>query len=59
MLFTANSLYKQHKEIKMKKPYNAPKLTVHGNVEVLTQQGGENFIDVPIGTPANGDVAGS
>jgi hypothetical protein len=43
----------------MKKPYNAPKLTVHGNVEVLTQQGGVSFIDVPIGTPADGDTAGS
>lgn len=42
----------------MKKTYNAPKLTVHGNIEVITQQGGETFVDAPIGTPI-GDGAGS
>lgn len=34
----------------MKKAYNAPKLTVHGNVEVITQKGGGTVIDVPMGT---------
>ena len=45
----------------MKKAYNAPKLTVHGDVEVLTQQGGVSSIDVPQGTNIGdvGDVIGS
>jgi len=48
-------------EVKMKKAYNAPKLTVHGDVEVLTQQGGGTNIDVPQGTNVVdvGDVIGS
>ncbi|MEL6441765.1 MAG: lasso peptide [Cyanobacteria bacterium J06621_8] len=39
----------------MKKAYNAPKLTVHGDVEVLTQQGGVSSTDVPNGTPVGPD----
>jgi hypothetical protein len=35
----------------MKKVYNAPELTVHGNIEVITQKGGKTFVDSPIGTP--------
>lgn len=44
----------------MKKAYNAPKLTVHGDIEVMTQQGGGNSIDVPQGTNIGdvGDVIG-
>ena len=34
----------------MKKAYNAPKLTVHGDIEAMTQQGGGTVIDVPQGT---------
>ena len=41
----------------MKKAYNAPKLKVHGNIEAITQSGGVSFIDAPLGTPADGDVA--
>lgn len=40
----------------MKKTYNKPKLTVHGDVEVLTQQGGGSFADQPIGI---GDTIGN
>lgn len=39
----------------MKKAYNAPKLTVHGDVEVITQQGGASQTDVPAGTPVGPD----
>ena len=44
----------------MKKAYNAPKLTVHGDIEVMTQQGGGTEIDVPQGTDVTviGDVIG-
>lgn len=35
-----------------KKPYVTPKLTIHGSVENITQQGGGDRTDVPIGTPA-------
>ena len=38
--------------IKEKKTYSAPELTIHGDVEVITQQGGASLTDVPIGTPA-------
>ncbi|NJO61382.1 MAG: lasso peptide [Richelia sp. RM2_1_2] len=34
-----------------KKNYAQPQLVVHGNVETITQQGGGNSTDVPIGTP--------
>jgi hypothetical protein len=54
MLYAANSLHKQHKETKMKKTYNVPKLTVHGNVEALTQKNGVSFTDVPQGTAVGG-----
>ena len=44
----------------MKKAYNAPKLTVHGDVETLTQQVGGFQVDVPQGTNVtiDGDVIG-
>jgi len=48
----------QEKEVrstKEKKPYSTPQLITHGDVEVITQAGGTNFVDVPLGTPA-GDV---
>jgi hypothetical protein len=46
-----------------KKNYQAPKLSVYGAVENLTQQGGGGFTDVPYGTPVGpdatiGDVTG-
>jgi hypothetical protein len=34
-----------------KKAYTKPELTVHGNIEAITQKGGGNKTDVPIGTP--------
>ena len=34
-----------------KKTYSAPKLTVHGNVKQLTQQGGLPNADAPNGVP--------
>jgi len=40
-----------------KKTYMSPELTVYGDVEKLTEQGGVTSIDVPVGTPADGDVA--
>ena len=42
--------------MKAKKVWETPKLTVHGSVEDLTQQGGGFFTDVPAGTPVNGDI---
>jgi hypothetical protein len=39
------------------RPYVKPELTVHGNVETITQQGGGSRTDVPIGTPVPGDIA--
>ena len=42
-----------------KKQYASPELVSHGDVDEITQSAGFSFIDVPIGTPANGDVAGS
>lgn len=41
-----------------RKQYTTPKLTVHGNVERITQQGGSTATDVPFGTPVvDGNVA--
>jgi hypothetical protein len=37
------------------RPYVKPELTVHGNVETITQQGGASSIDVPFGTPVGPD----
>ncbi len=34
-----------------KKIYNTPALTVHGDVETITQKGGTTTTDVPVGTP--------
>jgi hypothetical protein len=39
-----------------KKPYTTPQLTVYGKVDELTQQGGGAFVDVPQGTPVNGNI---
>ncbi len=33
-----------------KKPYTTPQLTVHGDVEKITLQGGLENADVPLGT---------
>lgn len=43
-----------------KKVYAQPSLTVYGNVETITQQGGGLTIDVPLGTSigAPGGVTG-
>jgi hypothetical protein len=35
-----------------KKAYFTPELTVHGNVETITQKGGGKKTDVPLGTNA-------
>lgn len=40
-----------------KKPYTTPQLIVHGRVEELTQQGGASSVDMPIGTPVNGNIS--
>jgi len=32
------------------RPYVKPELTVHGNVETITQNGGGSKTDVPVGT---------
>ena len=39
-----------------KKNYNVPALTIHGDVETITQSGGGTQTDVPEGTPVNGDA---
>lgn len=38
-----------------KKFYTTPQLTVHGDVEKITQQGGSKQTDVPVGTPVGPD----
>jgi hypothetical protein len=43
----------------IKKSYLAPKLTVHGNVEKLTEQNGRDFNDTPLGSPATGNDNGN
>ena len=40
----------------MKEQYEKPSLAIHGNVEELTQSGGGDRTDVPIGTPVGGNV---
>jgi hypothetical protein len=45
--------------IPVKKSYTTPELTVHGNVEKLTQQNGKTFNDTPLGTPATDNDNGS
>jgi hypothetical protein len=37
----------------IKKSYIAPQLTVHGNVEKLTEQNGSRFNDTPFGSPSS------
>lgn len=34
-----------------KKPYESPKVTIHGTVQDLTLKGGGHYIDLPKGTP--------
>jgi len=46
-----------------KKVYTSPKIIIYGDVETITQQGGGNRIDVPLGTAIGpnttiGDVTG-
>lgn len=36
------------------KEYISPELVVYGNIEKLTEQGGTEATDVPIGTPNTG-----
>lgn len=36
----------------VKKQYQAPTLTVHGNVEEITSLGGGSVTDTPMGDPA-------
>lgn len=42
-----------------KKNYETPQVTMHGTVEDLTLTGGVAYVDVPQGTPNNGNVTGS
>ena len=42
---------------KAKKRYTKPLLLSHGDVDSVTQRGGESFVDMPIGTPVDGDIA--
>ena len=44
------------KHVYKKETYEAPELVSHGNVEDLTLAGGGTLVDVPIGTPVNGNV---
>lgn len=45
------------KDRSSKKKYNAPELTSHGDIDEVTQKGGETTTDVPIGTPVDGDIS--
>jgi hypothetical protein len=38
-----------------KKPYTTPQLIIHGKIEEITQQGGGNRIDLPMGTAISPD----
>jgi hypothetical protein len=63
-LHLSNDLNRFNKEIQImsfsvKKSYVAPQLTIHGNVEKLTQQNGKTFNDTPLGTPATDNDNGS
>jgi hypothetical protein len=40
-----------------KKFYEAPKLTLNGSIESLTQAGGTQFQDTPAGTPIGDGTA--
>ena len=42
--------------MKKKKVWKTPTLTIHGNVEDITQHGGGAFYDVHFGDPVTGDV---
>jgi hypothetical protein len=39
------------KSMQEKKAYSTPLLTIHGDVEVITQIGGVSVVDAPTGTP--------
>ena len=45
------------KDQSSKKRYSAPELTCHGDIDEVTQKGGETTTDVPIGTPVDGDIS--
>lgn len=38
------------------KPYEAPVIEDYGTLQELTASGGGGFVDVPIGTPVNGNI---
>ena len=40
-----------------KKGYIAPQLVRHGDVDEITKKGGADFVDMPIGTPVDGDIS--
>ena len=40
-----------------KKRYSKPQLIRHGDVEEITRSGGFDFVDVPMGTPVDGDIS--
>jgi hypothetical protein len=40
-----------------KKPYTTPQLKTYGKLEEITQQSGNSFIDVPVGTPCCTNIA--
>ena len=42
-----------------KNTYTTPELIVHGDVEIITQQGGSSATDVPIGTAVVGGAVSS
>ena len=44
------------KDRSRKKPYNRPQLVDHGDIDEVTQKGGHNSTDVPMGTPVDGDI---
>lgn len=46
-------------EKKEKKPYEAPELTVHGNVETITLGSGSGFADCALGQGQVGNPAGA
>ena len=41
------------------KRYEPPQLVLHGDIAEITKEDGFDFVDMPIGTPINDDVAQS
>ena len=39
-----------------KMSYSKPQLNRHGDVDEITKKSGFDFVDMPIGTPVDGDV---